>query len=735
MRARTKKYLLTSSAITIAGLAAVYYLLPFCVSKPDIAPPTSTAVYDRHGELLGYVAGADDYRCEPLRQLPPQLARALVAIEDNRFYSHGGIDLIAITRALWHHLRGQQGGGASTITMQVAKLYNPPSPRTWRTKLKEALQARRLEMSHSKEELLLAYLNRADFSNLCRGAECAARFYFGCSAAELTPAQAALLAGMVQAPTRLNPLRHPKAALARRNRILTDLGEDCSAPLGASAHPISAPPSAAGHPGKLTLDAELQRRVTTIARQELANLRGRNVSQAAVVVADNRTGEVLVALPAAHPESERGGALNGTSTPRSAGSTLKPFIFLMAFEHGDYPGTVVADIPTQYRSADGIQAPGNYNDRYLGPISMRQALACSQNIPAMQALDRAGGAEKALEQLRKLGFQVPGTAAQYGLGLAIGNAHVTLMELVQAYSTLARNGCKLPLQQRLPLQPATAMPLLPAIHSYRIAHILSDRSARAATFGPAPALSFPYRVAAKTGTSSNYRDNWCIGFTAEYTVGVWVGNFDNTAMRNISGVSGAGPIFHRVLSLLHENTPATFPEQPEQLYPLEIDTRTGTAATAQTPAECRTTELVTADEQAAMPTPKLDERGRAILDSSYAEWYAGAGLSHLYALESAAPSGRRPAILIPSPGTTMVLSPALPRNGRFAELRSTLPAATTTWHCDTLPIIQQGGKWYAVLRPGTHTLRATAPPDLSAQSTFHVVENRQVSPHKKSGQP
>lgn len=719
MRPRFRKLLLCSLTM-VAAVAGAYYLLPFCVSVPDIAPPPSSAVYDRNGELLGYVAGADGYRCEPLTALPPQLAQALIAAEDGRFYSHGGVDFAAVARALWQRAQGRRGGGASTISMQVAKLYNPPAARNWRTKVKEALQARRLEMRHSKEELLLAYLNRADFSNLCRGAECAARLYFGKSAAELSTAQAALLVGLLKAPTQLNPLRHPQAAQARCDSILTRMGQPIAPPLTVKRHDISAPHAAAGQPGQLTLSAALQRQVATIARQEVEQLRGRNVSQAAVMVVDNRTGEVLAALPAAFPDSPRGGALNGTTTPRSAGSTLKPFIYLMAFSHGAWPGTVMADVPTIYRSADGIQAPGNYNDCYLGPISMRQALACSQNIPAMETLEHFGGPDNALQLLRSLGFRIPGNKAEYGLGLAIGNAHVTLTELVQAYSTLARNGQHLPLQQRLPLKDIEPTSLLPTEHSYRIAHILSDRSARAATFGPAPALSFPYLVAAKTGTSSNFRDNWCIGFTAEYTVGVWVGNFDNSPMSHISGVSGAGPIFHRVMAHLHEHTPATFPTQPPGLQSIEIDTRTGSGATPQTPRECRRTELATERDIAALPRPLLDAQGRVVLNSRYAEWYAGAGLQHLYALEESAPSERRPAILIPSPGTTLVLSPELPHNGRFAELRSTLPAATTTWRCDTLPVIQRNGKWYAVLRPGTHTLHATAPPNLHAQSTFRV---------------
>lgn len=717
---RPLKIVLSTAATLIGGAAVAYYLLPFCVSKPNITPPPSTAVYDRHGEWLGFVTGKDGYRCHPLTEVPAPLAQALVAAEDKRFYHHGGIDFPAVARALIHRLNGSSHSGASTISMQVAKLYSPPAARNWTSKIREALQARRLEMSHSKHELLLAYLNRADFSNLCRGAACAARFYFGKPASELNHPEAALLAALVKAPSRLNPLQHPQAALQRRNHILQQLDHPTPEELGASAHTISAPPITR-YGGTLTIDAELQRRCTQIVREEVRRLHQHNVSQAAILIADNRSSEVLVALPAAFPDSRRGGALNGLRTPRSAGSTLKPFVYLMALGNGAWPGTILADVPTLYRSPDGIQAPGNYNDKYLGPITMRQALACSQNIPAMEALNRYGGVERQISLLRSLGFTISGDKAEYGLGLAIGNAHVTLTELVSAYSTLARNGSHLPLQFRLPLTPATAQQLLPPRDSYRIAHILSDRAARAATFGPAPALSFPYRVAAKTGTSSNYRDNWCLGFTAEYTVGVWVGNFDNSPMYHISGVSGAGPIFHRVMKELHRRQPASFPEQPEGLTAITIDTRTGTPATERTPQDCRTTELATPENLTSFPTADYDEQGRVVLDSRYAEWYKHSGMSHLYTLAATAPSDRRPAILIPAPGTTLTIDPTLPHGGRMAELRSTLPPAATTWHSDTLRTIQRNGKWYVILRPGTHTLRAVTP-EHSAQSTFHVEE-------------
>lgn len=712
--------ILKSAASVLALAALAYYLLPFCVPAPDISPPASSAVYDRQGELLGYIAGKDGSYCDPLSEIPAELANALMAVEDKRFFHHGGIDFAAVARASFNKLRGQGNSGASTITMQVAKLYSPPAARDWCTKIRESLQARRLEMTHSKKEIILAYLNRADFCNRCRGAECAARFYFGCSAATLHPEQAALLAAMVKAPGRLNPLTYPQAALERRNTILRRLKLPTDAALGASTHSIAAPPIVSDA-GTLTIDAKLQKRCERIAREELARLRRHNVSQAAILVADNRSGEILAAIPAALTESPRGGALNGLRTPRSAGSTLKPFVYLMALGNGAWPGTILADVPTLYRSPDGVQAPGNYNDKYLGPITMRQALACSQNIPAMEALNRFGGVEQQLELLRRLGFNLSGDKAEYGLGLAIGNAHVTLTELVQAYCTLARNGSQQPLQLSLPLRPRPARQLLPAQDCYRIADILSDKSARAATFGTAPALSFPYRVAAKTGTSSNFRDNWCLGFTAEYTVGVWVGNFDNSPMHHISGVSGAGPIFHRIMAALHEEHPATFPNKPDGLFDISIDTRTGTPATQDTPEACRSTELATAADTSSFPTPSYDEKGRAVLDSRYAEWFRHAGLGHLYALAADSPSDRRPTILIPAPGTTLVLDATLPHKGRRVELRSTLPAATTTWHSSTLPTIEQNGKWYVELRPGTHTIKAKSD-HLSAQSTFRVID-------------
>lgn len=724
MKRRRLQWILCLALLAAACAAALWWAVPWLFATPSLPTALDTRLTDRHGRLLGLVPGPGLYRCLPLPEgeLPPILVRAVLAAEDKRFPDHGGIDLLALTRAGWGRLTGQSRSGASTITMQLAKLCKGNSARTLRAKAEEAMQARQWEMRHSKEDILRAYLNIADFGNQCRGAETAAAFYYGKTAASLTPAEAALLAAVLQAPSRLDPLRHPEAALKRRDAILRRMGESATAPLGASPHAINAPAHLSSTPGQLTIDAGLQETCAAIAREEVLKLMPHNVSQAAILVADNHSGEILARVPAALPESPRGGKHDGVSTPRSAGSTLKPFVYLMSFSEGAWPGAVLADVPTLYRSPDGIQAPSNYNNVYLGPITIRQALACSQNIPAMDALNRYGGVDRFLSLLHRLGFAIPGDKEEYGLGLAIGNAHVTLKELVQAYSTLARGGNALPLiLHQIPSPPAEATPILNAADCYRIADILSDPSARATTFGPAPSLAFPFRCAAKTGTSSNFRDNWCIGFTGDYTVGVWVGNFDNTSMQGISGVSGAAPIFHRVMEALYQQgTPPTFPTQPGHLRRVEIDRRTGALATQGTPDACRASELATPEDLARLPQGRYDDQGRALLDARYTDWLKSSGMGHLYALDPTDRGGRRPAILIPAPGTTLTLDPTLPLNGTLVELRSTLPPQDTEWECSSLPIIQRGDTLYLRLRPGRHTVTATSSDGTQASSTFTV---------------
>lgn len=720
MRRWGKRLLLAAAALLLAA-AAGHWLLPLVVPCPPLPAAENTLVLDRRGEPLGFAA-CTGFRSAPLPEdaLPPALTEALIRTEDKRFRHHDGLDPLALVRALWGHLRGNSRSGASTLTMQLAKMTHPGAPRTLRAKLREALQARRLEMRYGKDEILRAYLDRADFGNLCRGAQAAAFYYFRKPAQELSAEEATMLCGLLQAPSRLNPRRHPERALRRRDALLRRRGLPTAAPL-VLAEPLPfLPPTMARSGGQLTLDARLQAETAAIAREELDKLRDRNVSQAAVVVLDNRSAELLVCLPTAYPDSPRGGALDGTATPRSAGSSLKPFVYAMAFAHGAWPGTVLADVPTLYPSADGVQAPTDYNDRYMGPITIRRALACSQNVPAMEALNRFGGVRALGELLERVGIPLRGAADDFGLGLAIGNAPITLTELAQAYSVLARGGAALPLQRRLPLRAAEPVRLLPAETCYQLAEILSDPTARAGGFGQAPALRFSFRCAAKTGTSSDFRDNWCVGFTREYTVAVWCGNFDNSSMKQVSGLSGAGPIFHRVTEMLHRDTPASFPEPPDTLQRVGIDTRTGLLPRDDTPAAFRATEWAT---EAQRPTESglYDAEGRALLDSRYTDWLAGRpALRRFYALRADDPGQRRPNILIPASGSVVVLDRRLRDSGRLMELSSTLPPATVQWSSPTLRITQRNGQWYAELTPGRHLIRA-ATPDAEVVSVFDVL--------------
>lgn len=709
----------------------LYTALPLCFTCPMPQVLPQRAVTDRNGVLLSLAPEADHYRRQPLpagEPLPAPLVKALLAAEDHRFFLHGGVDPLAMGRALWDKLTGGPRSGGSTITMQLAKMLCGNKDRTLRTKFQEIMLARQLELRLPKESILRAYLDRADYGNLCCGAEAASYFYFGKPAAQLRTEEAALLTALVQAPGRLNPLRHPEAALRRRNLILTRMGEQelTRTPLAAQAHTLSLGSALRTRPGKLTLDAALQKDCQRIAAEEVTKQLRHNMTQAAVVVLDNRSGEVLVSVGAALPYSERGGQLDGTATPRSAGSTLKPFVYLQAFGHGAWPGTVLADVPTLYRSSDGVQAPTDYNGHYRGPITIRQALGCSQNVPAMEALNNYGGIPALMQLLNAAGMHLTEDVGHYGLGLAIGNAHVTLVQLTRAYAALARGGSLPPVYTRLPHPQEEGTPLFNPAHCYLIADILSDPHARAAAFGAAPNMRFPFRVACKTGTSSDFRDNWCVGFTAEYTVGVWAGNFDNTSMHHISGVSGAGPIFHRVFTRLYDREdcpPATFPTRPAEIEEVIIDTRTGTLADDRTPQECRRKELGVRGQIPTAPG-HYDEQGRAVLDARYEDWYATCGMQHLYALNTTLDTGRAFAVLIPADNTVLELDNSLPNGGSVIELKSTLPPAHEEWSCTTLPLSCRQGRWYATLRPGTHTLRVYDRRTGNSTTSTFFVEKR-----------
>lgn len=736
-----------------AACLLLWYAVPWLFPVPDglVHPPVPGAlVLDRDGGRIATLPGPDDYHAEPVRleDVPEMLVQATLAAEDKRFFSHGGADFPALARAVATNAAGGEVvSGASTITQQLAKNASPPGERTLAAKAREFFQARRMEMAMSKKEILEAYFNRLDYGNLSRGPAAAARFYFGREMGRLSLAECALLAGLPQGPSFLNPLRHPERALERRNRVLRRVRKEGMFPTEMVDRALREPlfsggteedrqPVAphvtaafirAGRTGEVhtTLDASLQRGALGVVRRELGRLEGHHVTQAAVVVVENATGNILCLIGSADRRHPAGGLLDGTSVPRSPGSALKPFVYVQAFMLGAYPGTVLPDVPTTYRTAGGLEAPQNYNRAYMGPISIRKALACSQNIPAMRALGTFGGSSRLLKLLEELGIRgIAGNAFHYGLGLAIGNAEVTLRDLTGAYACLARGGSFLPLRLEKGREaPVPERAVLPGNACFMVADILADREARMAAFGDPELMNLPFRYACKTGTSSDFRDNWCLGFTREVTVGVWVGNFDASPMKEVGGMAGAAPIFAGVMKLAHRDRPASFLQPATGMTRVRIDARTGKRAGAMPlPAACIREEWVTRETMPEEASPAdYDAAGRAYLDSRYTEWFTGPSCTaaDAFCLLPESWSGEAPRILVPADGSRLVLDPELPGGGRRLKLRSNLPTGAV-WSSPTLRIIQHGDEAHALLEPGTHAITVRHP-DLNLEQRAAIT--------------
>lgn len=720
-------------------LAAVgWWGLPWCVSLPQALtqPVEPTPLYlARDGSPLRHLLGEDGMRRArgvSAAEIPTMLRRAILAAEDRRFGGHGGVDLLAITRAAWGNARsGRIISGASTIHQQLIKNTSAKTKRTLRVKLIEALQARRLAMTWASDDVLAAYLSRISFGNNLTGVSAAASGYFHKPLSDLTPAECALLAAIPQSPARFNPLRQLDNILPRQRAILDKMQAlgwlDAEAHRVARAQTITvqrfsggfAAPhavdwlhgqeaAAATSSTRTTIDAALQEQVEIIVGQRLVALRGKNVGHAAVVVLDNATGEVLALVGSRDFQSADGGQINGAWVPHSPGSALKPFTYLLALERGFTPASILADLPIEYATASGTYKPENYALRTYGPMTLRHALGNSLNISAVKVLHDLGGAEVLLQRLQQLGLStLTESAEHYGLGLTIGNAPVRLLELTHAYATLARLGVEKPWTLLLGRESAPRR-LLPEKECFLIADILSDHQAREMAFGSYSALRLPFRCAAKTGTSTSFRDNWTLGFTAQFTVGVWVGNFDNTPMQEVTGVTGAAPIFRDVMLHLHAHQPAQWPTQPAGLIHARIDPRTGKRLTPQTPpSRLSRDELFLAEKLPPLAAAAdYDPRGRAILPREYAAW-AASPQNWLGDLITVAVADERPLLRITHPiaGTVIRLDPDLPNGGRRLLLQSSGPTAPK-WTCPTLQIESAGGITSVLLTPGRHEFTA-----------------------------
>lgn len=574
--------------------------------------PLASRRIDPQGRRLGWVALADT---------SPALPQALIAAEDRRFHDHAGVDWAAVATALWQQWRPAALGarpaatrGASTISMQVAALLDPAlarpgGPRSVAQKWSQIEAALALERHWTKAQILEAYLNTVHFRGELQGLGAASQGLFGKAPSGLDAAESALLAALVRAPNAASALvaRRACGILA----VTRGTGEPCDAAglaltvaqarlapppvatlaphtarrlLPAPAAPGASPAAADGQPlaVRSSLDADIQRLARDALAAQLALLRGRGVEDGAVVVLHNRTGEVLAHVGSGGPFSAAA-QVDAADAPRQAGSTLKPLLYALAFaQQRLQPATLLDDSPLALATDAGLYTPQNYDQRFTGPVPVREALAGSLNIPAVRALGLVGvPAFHGL--LGRLGLDtLDRDPAVYGPSLALGSADVTLLALTNAYRSLANGGVHGPLRWTPGDSPAASPAgerLLPAPAAWLVGHILADNAARAATFGPDSVLATRFWTAVKTGTSKDLRDNWCIGWSADYTVGVWVGNASGAPMRDVSGVSGAAPAWAQVMRGLHRDRPSPPPAPPPGLVQRVVQFEAGLAPT------------------------------------------------------------------------------------------------------------------------------------------------------------
>jgi len=541
---------------------------------------------DRHNEVISELRL--DLRARrldwvPIEDISPALKSAVITAEDKRFLQHGGVDWASILSALWGSLHSANTRGASTISMQLAsRLEEDLQPRKVRRSLIQKLnQARRaygLERIWSKEQILEAYLNLISFRGELQGIRAASRGLFGKEPQGLNDSESVILAALIRSPNAsIDRVSDRACALADTMRLQTNHPEVISKAAEALSHPyyISKQAALAPHAAqqllgsgkiaatslKCTLDGKLQAFATDALIHQLLTARNQNVGDGAVLVADIKSGEVLAYVGSAN-DFASARYVDGIQALRQAGSTLKPFVYGLAFEQRLLtPTSLIDDSPLDIPATGGVYRPKNYDSKFHGLVTARVALASSLNVPAVKTI-KLVSVDSAVEKLLQLGFRSIREADYYGLSLALGSVDVTLWDLVNAYRTIANKGVSSPMRMSFEEGASVGRRVFSEEVCYILSNILSDRESRSLTFSLESPLSTRYWAAAKTGTSKDMRDNWCIGFSERYIVGVWAGNFSGEPMWNVSGMTGAAPVWVAIMNWLHRNQPSKAPEPP-----------------------------------------------------------------------------------------------------------------------------------------------------------------------------
>jgi penicillin-binding protein 1C len=722
-------------AFSIACFFLTATLFPIDPSDPRIAYPESRRVFDRGGRLLREAVNERGFRAQwvSLAEIAPDLLRATIAVEDGRFYGHPGVDPVAVFRAVTGNLTATHPfSGASTITMQLARILFGHE-RTVAGKLGQAWDALRLEHLWSKDAILEQYLNRVPYGSGCVGVGSASRRYFGKPASHLSLAESALLAALPQSPVTLDPVRYPEAAERRRRLVLEQMRtsavaspQEVSAALDLVPSVNSTPPAIrAGHFTDLvlarttltgdigtSLDGELNDVVERIVADHVDLYRDKGITNAAAIVLDNETAEILALVGSRDWSDADAGAVNGALAPRQPGSTLKPFLYALAFTLGYSQASVLADVETDYYGTDRtLYVPMNYSRQFRGPVLAREALAYSLNVPAVRLL-REVGVRPFLQNLRSLGFSgLLQSADHYGLGLVLGNGEVTLLQIAGAYSTLGRGGVY---REPAPFRAggnADAVRIYDPAVAWLVTAILADEETRTQAFGMLNPLVLGVPMAIKTGTSNEWRDLWTVGYNARYTVAVWAGNFSAAPMDHVSGSVGAGALFRRVVDvvLARDTQPSQLPPRPEGITTVVVCADSGLTPTDACPStsvveirnesmrpSCSVHRHVRIDIRNGLlaspstPPASIAERIVAYLPPVFDDWLSSKGYSQPPTEVSRLGTNPGGVLAIRSPreGDVYILEPGYDNRTQTIALQAEAAPSVrnVTWYVDGQPI-------------------------------------------------
>jgi len=684
--------------------------------------PSDTQVLDRDGELLQRVrtdAAVRRGQWVVLADVSPALRTAMLLSEDKRFYEHSGVDWRAVSAAAWGNLWNTRTRGASTITMQLAGLLDEDlrrgaGGRSFTQKVGQTIDAQRLERTWRKDQILEAYLNTVPFRGEIVGIDALSRTLFGKAPSGLDAREAALAAALVRAPNAkpaqvaqraCEVLRTMEPSRASATASTSAGKADCEAmDMFASAavqrRAFDASEGIAPHLGRrvakeatagqqdnsvrTTLRAPLQRFALGTLQQQLRELRGRHVEDGALVVLDNASGEVLAWVGSSGPLSQAA-EVDGVLAQRQPGSTLKPLLYAQAIaERRLTAASLLDDSSAQLNTASGLYIPQNYDRQFKGPVSVRTALASSLNVPAVRTLVMVTP-EAFARQLRAAGLPLREGGDYYGYSLALGSAEVSLLTLTNAYRTLANGGrysetrevaAAAPSSLPAPATGRSPAQALDARAAFIVSDILSDANARARTFGLDSVLATRFWTAVKTGTSKDMRDNWAIGWSQRYTVGVWVGNASGAPMWDVSGTSGAAPVWAEVMRFLHRREPSRAPAPPAGLVQAKVAFGSNNS------------------NSGADAGP---------LEAARSEWFLQGTEQALFAIDPPA-AGAIARITAPADGTILALDPDIPPNRQRLRFETDARGSGLQWRIDG-KTIARGASAQWLPWPGRHAVQ------------------------------